>query len=64
MGNTGSGKMIVRDVLVSTDNTHHITGNKEVYFDLVTIDINNKAIPTQIDNILSGDYDLCKISRH
>ena len=64
LGNTGSGKMIVRDVLVSTDNTHHITGNKEVYFDLVTIDINNKAIPTQIDNILSGDYDLCKISRH
>lgn len=62
LGNTGSGKMVVKNVLVSTDNTHYIKGNKEVYFDLVTIDIDNKAIPATINDILNGDYDLCKIS--
>ncbi|MDY5557122.1 hypothetical protein [Helicobacter sp.] len=62
LGNTGSGKMVVKNVVVSTDNTHHIKGNKEVYFDLVTIDIDNKAIPATINDILNGDYDLCKIS--
>lgn len=61
--NSGSGNIKIENILIGTDNPHKIGGSNtnNIAFDKITLDTQGKPLPGNINDILTGSFDLNQI---